>query len=103
MQKPTVSVMAADLAFLRASGWTVLALSALQLVLADSGATVEDRSAAAGRLISTQLVIPFYTPNEDQPAVVLRAQQVSKEYQRHGFFRIGLLPIFVLDQVTLDP
>jgi hypothetical protein len=42
------------------------------------------------------------TNAETRAAIVLRAEQVSRDYQRRGFSRIGLLPVVVLSGVTIE-
>ena len=45
--------------------------------------------------------LPFYMPGESKPYAALRVQRVVKDFDRRGFFRIGLLPVLVADSVTL--
>ena len=47
------------------------------------------------------VTIPFYQAGEPRPYAALRVQRISKDYERRGFFRIGLLPVLVADKVTL--
>jgi hypothetical protein len=39
---------------------------------------------------------------EPQPAAVMRAGRIYTDYQRKGFFRIGVLPIAVMEDVTFE-
>lgn len=46
--------------------------------------------------------IPVYVANQGEPVAILQIGQIHKGYQSRGFFRIGVLPMLVLDQVTLE-
>jgi hypothetical protein len=48
------------------------------------------------------VVIAMYLGTELEPSSMLRVKSVRKEYQRRGFFRIGLLPMAVLDGVAIE-
>jgi hypothetical protein len=48
------------------------------------------------------LVVPFYTPGRPDAVMVLRAESISMEFERRGFFRIGTLPLVVAEGVTLE-
>ncbi len=45
-------------------------------------------------------VFDLYSGNEAEPAVVIRLDKAYTDYQSKGFFRIGLLPIGVIEGVT---
>lgn len=47
-------------------------------------------------------VITMYLGTELEPSSTLRVKTVRTEYQRKGFFRIGLLPMAVLEGVTIE-
>ena len=47
-------------------------------------------------------VIGLYDGTETEPTVVIRLDEVHKDYERKGFFRIGLLPIGVMKGVTFE-
>ena len=47
-------------------------------------------------------VINLYSGAETEPATVVRLDQVRKDYETKGFFRIGILPIGVMDGVTFE-
>ena len=49
-----------------------------------------------------KLAVPFYAPGEPEAEAVLRIDRVFREYERRGFFRIGLLPVIVGEGVTLE-
>jgi hypothetical protein len=47
-------------------------------------------------------VIPLYPTNSVKLSAIVRVDRVFMDYQHKGFFRIGLLPIGVLDGVTFE-
>jgi hypothetical protein len=48
------------------------------------------------------MVMPVYVRGHSQAAAVLRIERISAEYQRKGFFRIGLLPQIVAEGVSIE-
>jgi hypothetical protein len=51
------------------------------------------------------LVLPVYAPRasgSNGPMAVVRIERFSTDYQRKGFFRIGLLPMLVADGVVFE-
>lgn len=74
-------------------GWLLLALLCIPAGAADSplsGSRMAD------------VTMPFYLGAEQEPSAVLRAEKVFRDYQRRGFFRIGLLPMAVLEGVVIE-
>jgi hypothetical protein len=47
-------------------------------------------------------VIPLYTDPPRKLAAVVRVEQTHIDYERRGFFRIGLFPIVALEDVTIE-
>src|SRR5882672_7348979 len=47
-------------------------------------------------------VAPVYLEFGEEPVAMLRIKSVSTEYQRKGFFRIGLLPMLVLTEIAIE-
>jgi hypothetical protein len=47
-------------------------------------------------------VIDLYGEAEGEPAMVVRLDNLYNDYQTKGFFRIGLLPIGVMEGVTFE-
>ena len=47
-------------------------------------------------------VISLYSGTEEGPATVVRLDQAYADYESKGFFRIGLLPIGVMEGVTFE-
>src|SRR5690242_15914382 len=46
--------------------------------------------------------VAFYVGEEQEPAAVLRVRQIHRDYQRKGFFRIGLLPMAAFEGVRVE-
>jgi hypothetical protein len=44
----------------------------------------------------------LYTTDFTHASAVLRVDSISSEFQRRGFFRIGILPVLVVDGVVLE-
>ncbi len=47
-------------------------------------------------------MIGLYSGTEAEPAAVVRLDRVYTDYERKGFFRIGILPIGVMEGVTFE-
>ncbi|MGD0816209.1 MAG: hypothetical protein ABSA83_21670 [Verrucomicrobiota bacterium] len=47
-------------------------------------------------------VIPLYPIGSFKPSIIVRVDRAFMDYQHKGFFRIGFLPIGVLDGVTIE-
>lgn len=78
----------------------LLAVVVVSLALPAQAQSVGDllsaRSSARG------VVTTFYQGTEQPPSLVVRIEGVYTDYQRKGFFRIGLLPVGVLEGVVLE-
>ena len=48
------------------------------------------------------VTVPVYVDSRTEPAAILRADRIFTDYQRRGFFRIGVLPLLVFDRLTLE-
>lgn len=46
--------------------------------------------------------MPLFQPGQKAAVALLGIERIGTEYEQHGFFRIGLLPRVVLQDVTLD-
>lgn len=55
-----------------------------------------------GELALRGAVITLYSGTEAEPTTVVRLDQVRKDYETKGFFRIGILPIGVMEGVTFE-
>jgi hypothetical protein len=49
-----------------------------------------------------RITVPLYARDSTQPVGVLRAERLRPDYERRGFFRIGVLPMLVAEEVTLE-
>jgi hypothetical protein len=47
-------------------------------------------------------VIPLYTRGSARLSTVVRVGRAYLDYQRRGFFRIGMFPVVILDGVTIE-
>jgi hypothetical protein len=48
------------------------------------------------------IAIPYYSKGQSAPSAVVRINRLFTDYQRRGFFRIGLLPTLVADGVKVE-
>jgi hypothetical protein len=53
-------------------------------------------------MIAKGVIMPLHAGQDQKPVAVVRIERIVKEYQRHGFFRIGLLPQVVAEGLTLE-
>lgn len=49
-----------------------------------------------------QIAIPYYAKGQGSPAAVVRINRIYTDHQRRGFFRIGLLPMLVAEDVRVE-
>lgn len=56
----------------------------------------------SGSWKARDVVIPFFMAPEQEPSLVLRVEKIYTDYERRGFFRIGVLPVGVMEGVTFD-
>lgn len=47
-------------------------------------------------------VVPVYLDFTPEPAAIFRVHHIFSDYQTRGFFRIGVLPLLVLDGLNLE-
>jgi hypothetical protein len=74
-------------------------LAALGFLPARGQAVVDWMQAARG---AQHLVIPRYSEPDKTLYAVIRVDKVYTEYEKRGFFRIGALPVAVLEGVTYE-
>jgi hypothetical protein len=55
-----------------------------------------------GRLEVQKARMPVYLAFEPKPAALFTAERLYEDHQTKGFFKIGLLPLVVLDQLSLE-
>jgi len=48
------------------------------------------------------VMVPIYLDNSPTPAAILRVGRVYRDFQRRGFFRIGILPVVVGEDVSIE-
>ena len=48
------------------------------------------------------VVLPVYRDAETTPVAILRADRIYTEYERRGFYRIGVLPVAVMEGVRIE-
>ncbi len=48
------------------------------------------------------LTAPLYEADNPRPVAVIQVGRIHPDYERKGFFRIGLLPLLVADEVEID-
>jgi hypothetical protein len=56
----------------------------------------------SGNVLARGAVITIYQGTEQKPSMIVRANTIFRDYQRKSFFRIGVLPIGVMEGVTFD-
>jgi hypothetical protein len=78
----------------------LLASAALSLALPANAQSVADL--LSGRFSARGIVTAFYEGTEQPPSLVVRIESVYTDYERKGFFRIGLLPVGVMEGVALE-
>jgi hypothetical protein len=71
------------------------------LIIQGSHAAVADDMIRGGGH-GTGLVVPFYVGMEHEPSAVFQAKRFFRDYERKGFFKIGVLPIAVFEGVTVE-
>lgn len=64
-----------------------------------SGSTA---SPALDPAVIRDVTIPYYSRGGSSPAAVVRIKRLFTDYQRRGFFRIGLLPMLVAEGVRIE-
>ena len=65
------------------------------------------RCGAASDLLSGQfkahsITTAFYSGTERTPSVVVRVDDIYTDYERRGFFRVGVLPLGVMEGFNLE-
>jgi hypothetical protein len=75
-----------------------VALWAVALVFASERAP----AAAMPPVKARQVTIPIYAEGQTNAVAVLRADRVGREQRRLGFFRVKLLPLFVVEGARLE-
>ncbi len=55
-----------------------------------------------GRLKANGIITAFYDSSNSAPAIIFRANKLYTDYEHIGFFRIGVLPIVVIEDLTIE-
>jgi hypothetical protein len=85
--------------------WRLAALCSLLWLLTANvvcGQSVQDFLALGNGTRVRNGVFALYAPDEARPVVLVRVGQAYRDYQRRGFFRIGVLPAGVFEGVTFE-
>jgi len=89
----------------RAEAWIAVAAGAAVALAAAAASQPALSPPPAARSPSPGLkgiTAPLYVAGEPKAVAVLRVEKVFTDYQRKGFFRIGLLPLCVAEGVRLE-
>lgn len=69
--------------------------------LSEAGSSLQLFS-SGGQFQAQGVSVPFYVGVATEPAAVAYVASMHTDYERKGFFRIGLLPVGILEGVTLE-
>lgn len=83
---------------------SVLSLAAAFIFWAGLRVSISQATARPGPLWTgaKNVVIGIPLADDAEPAVIIRIKEVRKDYETRGFFRIGLLPVEVLQGVAVE-
>jgi hypothetical protein len=51
---------------------------------------------------ASNVCVAVYLKSEPSPVAIVRTRAIHEDYQRRGFFRIGVLPMLALERLTLE-
>jgi hypothetical protein len=51
---------------------------------------------------ASNVCVAVYLKSDPSPVAIVRAAVIHEDYQRRGFFRIGVLPMLALEHLTLE-
>jgi hypothetical protein len=77
-------------------------ISFLLILLAGYSSAVAQSWFLNSQARATKALIAIYPDVGLRPIAIIRADQIYGDYQRRGFFRIGVLPMLVLDGLSLE-
>ena len=72
------------------------------VLLASTAAVAGGSVGVAPPIAARRVVVPLYADNVPTPAATLQIDELRNEFERRGFFRIGLLPLWVAQGVHID-
>ncbi len=56
----------------------------------------------SAQITAKGMVIPVFVGSESKPTALVRVKELLNDYRRVGFFRIGAIPLVVLDGLTIE-
>lgn len=56
----------------------------------------------SAQITAKGMVIPVFVGSESKPTALVRVKELLNDYRRVGFFRIGAMPLVVLDGLTIE-
>jgi len=56
----------------------------------------------SGKVNTRGLNVSFYDPGQMKPSVNVRVDRLYTDYERKGFFRLGILPLGVMENVLIE-
>ena len=56
----------------------------------------------SAQITARGMVIPVFVGSESKPTAIVRVKELFNDYRRVGFFKIGAMPLVVLDGLTLE-
>ena len=56
----------------------------------------------SAQITAKGMVIPLFVGSESKPTALVRVKELRNDYRRVGFFRIGAMPLVVLDGLTIE-
>ena len=78
------------------------AVLAATLLMASATSGLAQDSRFDPRIRVDGAVMTLYSDHDLQPIVILRAKAIFADYQRKGFFRIGVLPLLVFEGFNVE-
>jgi len=78
--------------------WTIFII----LLLAINSPAVAQSSFLNSSARATKVTMSIYPEVGLTPLATFRAEQIHGDYQKRGFFRIGVLPMVVLEELSLE-
>jgi hypothetical protein len=75
----------------------------LLLLLCTAAGVVSQGADRSSALLQTKgIALPLYVSGVSKPVAVVRVASFRKEYARKGFFRIGALPVWIAEDLSIE-
>jgi len=74
----------------------------LLILAAVTGVSFGKGGVVPGQMQIKGVLFPVYLDSDGQPVAICRAKHVFSDYQRRGFFRMGVLPLLVIDGFAIE-